>query len=173
MSENSTPLDAGALRRDFDASFARVATMQATAGIDLIGIALGEADYAVRVAQIGGLRTGLALTPCPTPLPELVGIAGIGGVLVPVYDLAALLGLGPGAGRWTILVEGGMLALAFSGFSGHFRVEPDAIAARHGAHAAAPVTEFASHAGRSWPVIDIPSVVAAIRTRLPRTTNQE
>jgi chemotaxis signal transduction protein len=173
MSDRPAAFHLDTVRRDFDAAFARAAVTEVETGVDLIGIALGDTGYAVRVTQIGGLRTGLAVTPCPTPLPELLGIAGVGGVLTPVYDLAAVLGLGPGAGRWTMLVEGGALALAFSGFNGHFRVEPGAIAPRQGAAGAAPITEFAFHAGRSWPVIDIPAVVAAIRRRLPPTTNQE
>jgi purine-binding chemotaxis protein CheW len=159
--------DVATLRNAFDGSFAVPATPELPDGVDLIGTRVGGMPYAIRMAQIVGLRAGLAVTPCPTPMPQLLGIAGIGGALVPVYDLAAVLGLPPGAGRWTVLVEGGSLALVFADFIGHFRVEPAAISPRHGGAGLAQVVEFASHAGQAWPVIDVPSVVAAIRRQLP------
>jgi len=43
------------------------------------------------------------------------------------------------AGRWTALVEGGALGLAFAEFAGHFRIDPAAIAARPVAFGQLPV----------------------------------
>lgn len=163
-----------ALRAAFDAAFAHPATPEPAAGVDLIGLRLGAADYAIRMSEVAGLRMGLYVTAVPTPMPELMGVAGIGGVLVPVYDLAASLGLPAAAGRWTVLVEGGTLALAFTVFTGHFRVDPAAIAERGRIPGdAVHIHQFAIHAGRSWPVIDIPSVVLAIRKRMPPAPSTE
>jgi purine-binding chemotaxis protein CheW len=173
MSGGSTHLDAEAMRRAFDSSFAQPVAPAAEAPIDLIGIGMGGLYYAMRMSQITGLRSDLHVTPCPSPVAELMGIAGVGGALTPVYDLAALLGLPSGSRRWTALVEGGALALAFTDFLGHFRLERSAIVPRTGNSTAVHVTDFASHADRSWSVVDIPSVVSAIRKGLPLPQSME
>ena len=60
-----------ALRLAFDDSFSRPATPELGAGVDLIALRLGDAAYAMRMSQVAGLRSGLHVTPCPTPVREL------------------------------------------------------------------------------------------------------
>jgi len=60
--------------------------------------------------------------PVPGPVREFVGLAGLRGRLLPVYDLASLLGGGPPTPdlQWLIVAEGpaGQIALAFEEVDG-------------------------------------------------------
>ena len=65
----------------------------------------GGAPFAFRLAEIAGVAVDRKLTSLPSPVPELLGLAGLRGRLVPVYSLTALLGGTPEgtAGRWLVL----------------------------------------------------------------------
>ena len=158
------------LRREFDRSFAEPFHAANRDVVDFIAIKLAGDPYAIRMADISGLFAGVKITPVPSPLSELRGIAGFRGALTPVYDLAALLGYPPSHARWVALANGGALGFAFDAFEGHFRIEPSAIAAHENGLASRHVREIARQADAGWPIIDIPSVVAAIRKRLPQAT---
>lgn len=91
----------------------------------LLAIRVSQDAYAVRVNEISGLVTDRKIVPFPSPIPELLGVAGIRGALVPVYSLAALLGYGAEAGqvRWLALCgTEEPLALAFGGFEGYTQI---------------------------------------------------
>jgi purine-binding chemotaxis protein CheW len=98
-------------------------------------------------------------------MPELVGIAGVRGVAIPVYDLAMMLGFpATGAARWLLLARGAAVAFALDSFDGQLRVDAKAIASNDAA-AGAYVREVVSAADGSRPIVDIAAVVAAIRER--------
>ena len=63
-------------------------------------------------------------------MPELLGLAGSRGALVPVYDLGALLGYPrDGSRRWLVTTAGAVVVgLAFDRFEAHVRVDGDAVA---------------------------------------------
>lgn len=151
------------LRQAFDRSFAEPIRAEEREIVDFITLRLGGDPYAVRMAEIAGLFTNVKITPVPSPLAELRGVAGFRGTLTPVYDLAALLGYPPSSARWIVLANAGALGFAFGAFEGHFRIEPTAIAAQQ--NSAQHVHEIARQADAAWPIIDIPSVVAAISAR--------
>ena len=117
------------LRRDFDHSFTEPVRRHDTEHTELLAIRAGGRRYALRLSQTSGLYPQRPVTPLPGPLPALLGVAGFGGGIVPVYDLAAILGH-PVAEhpRWLVMAAGAPpLALAFHCLDGHLRVPADSI----------------------------------------------
>jgi chemotaxis signal transduction protein len=117
------------LRGDFDRSFTEPVRRHDTEHTELLAIQAGGRPYALRLSQTSGLYPQRAVTPLPGPLPALLGVAGFGGGIVPVYDLAAILGH-PVADRprWLVMAAGTPpLALAFHALDGHLRVPADSI----------------------------------------------
>ena len=170
MNEMIQPLQgstAANLRVAFDNAFAEPYAAQHRATTDYVSIRLGEHTHALALSEIAGLYSRVAIVPCPSPIPELMGLAGFRGALVPVYDLGALLGHAPAAGRWLALLADRSVALAFDAFEEHFRVDTADIVVtpangRHHIHTIARGGE------RAWPVIDLASLVGALRQRAAR-----
>ncbi len=154
------------LRREFDEAFARVAGRQDTPVEDLLAIRVSGDPYALRLAECAGLFVDRTVTPLPTPVPELLGLAGFRATLVPVYDLRALLGYPRGESpRWMVSATGrAVVALAFDAFEAHVRVESaslvadDTPAQRH-----AP--RLARLPGGARPLLSVPSLLEAIEAR--------
>jgi chemotaxis signal transduction protein len=120
------------LREAFDRS--RAATVHEASGekeIDLLGVRLGGDGYAIEVREIGALVKAGRIVALPSPLPELLGLAGVRGVVVPVYSLPALLGYSRESAaecRWLALCAGEEpLALGFAEFEGHLRIREESI----------------------------------------------
>ena len=156
---------AAELRRNFDRSFAEPPRSQQAASLDLLAIRLGSEPYALRLAAVSGLFTGKKFTRLPQAAPEFLGIAGFRGSVVPVYDLRVLLGCTGGeAPRWLVFAADSSVALAFDGFDGHLRLPQESIARQERSDAARPhVRELASVAGAPRPIVDLASILAAIR----------
>lgn len=92
---------------------------------DLIAIRVSRDAYALRVAEISGFALGRRIVGFPSPIRELLGVAAVRGVLVPVYSLAALLRYDEESGerRWLALCgTDEPFALAFSDFEGYARI---------------------------------------------------
>ena len=174
MNGNASPLAQRAveLRRNFDRSFAEPPRGRPAAPLDLLAIRLGGEPYALRLAAVAGLFAGKKLTRLPQATPEFLGIAGFRGSIVPVYDLRVLLGGAAGAApRWLVVAAASRVALAFDGFDGHLRLPPEGIAQQERADAARPhVRELARVAGLPWPIVDLASVLAAIRAQARQDT---
>jgi chemotaxis signal transduction protein len=121
---------AAEMRQGFDASFAAAARTGETASEALLAIAVGDRPRAIRLADIAELVTGRPITPLAGPVPELLGIIGLRGTLVPTFDLAALLGEADRAPRrWLVVTAAApRFALAFSRMDGHVQVPAAAIA---------------------------------------------
>ncbi|WP_328476528.1 chemotaxis protein CheW [Actinoplanes sp. NBC_00393] len=112
------------LRADFDRSFAEPARTFDGASIELLAIEVGDRPYTLRLSQTSGVHPDRPVTALPTTLRALLGVAGFAGAIVPVYDLATLLGH-PIARkpRWLALTAGAPpLALAFHELDRHLRV---------------------------------------------------
>lgn len=91
----------------------------------LLAIRVSRDAYAIRVSEISGLATDRKIVAFPSPIPELLGVAGVRGALVPVYSLAGLLGYGAetGQARWLVLCgTEESFGLAFSDFEGYMRM---------------------------------------------------
>jgi len=80
------------LRRAFDRSFSEAPVTRATELDDLLDIRVGLDPYAIHLDQVTGVFADKPVTPLPGSFPELLGIAGFRGAIVPVYDLRTLLG---------------------------------------------------------------------------------
>ncbi len=92
---------------------------------NLLAIRVSRDAYAIKVTEISGLATDRKIVAFPSSISELLGVAGIRGVLVPVYSLAALLGYDAEAGqvRWLALCgTEEPFALALGEFEGYMRV---------------------------------------------------
>jgi chemotaxis signal transduction protein len=126
---NAPATSAQALREEFDRGFAR-APAQPAAGLERLLAIQAGAPCLLRLSAVRAIHTDRALLPLPSRLPELLGVTGIRGQQVPVFDLAALLGHAPArAPRWLVLAAAGpagaTLGLAFAAFDAHVLAAPD------------------------------------------------
>ena len=172
MNGASSSTRAAELRQAFDRSFAEPIATEMAATADFLAVQLGGDPYAIAMSEIAGLFSDIRVTSVPGPLPELCGVAGFRGAVTPVYDLAALLGYPPAPGRWIVLSASRDLAFSFDDFNDHFRTEAAAVAVPRegsGRH----VRGIAQLGSSSWQVIDIPSLIGAIRSRLPDTNRSK
>jgi len=119
------------LRESFDHAFADPPPSPPLPTEDLLALTLGGHPHAIRARELRGLYVDRLVTPLPSPLVELVGLAAIRGELVAVYDLARLLGYEqPEAPRCLLLSTRRALAFAVDGVTGQLRVPLDALAER-------------------------------------------
>jgi len=120
---------AAELRRAFDRTFAEGATTAGVEVADLLVVKVGGDPYAIRVGEIAGLHADVSVTPLPSPLAELLGIAFLRGAIVPIYDLRVLLGYPAGAPpRWLVFHGASKrVGFAFDELEGHRRAAQDAI----------------------------------------------
>jgi chemotaxis signal transduction protein len=152
------------LRTDFDSSFAAPVRPHAEDHVELLAIRAGGRPYALRLSQTSGVHPDRPVTALPGPLPSLLGVAGFGGGILPVYDLAALLGHPSGDGlRWLVLAAGTPpLAFAFAGLDGHVRVAADTIITEGHDGGAGCVRGMVPLAGGTRPIVDVPAARAVV-----------
>ena len=160
------------LARQFDRSFAEPVRTIADESENLLALRAGRDDVLVRLAETKGLVGKPVIVPLPGPVPELLGIAGLRGSLVPIYSLAALLGQTapdevPG---WVILVEAdGLVGLAFEELAGYVQVHRREIASLppdDGRGSGTGVREAARMNDGLRGIISVPSLVAALKQRV-------
>jgi chemotaxis signal transduction protein len=154
------------LRAAFDRDFSIAARPSETTLGDFLCIQVAGEPSAIAVAEIASLHADLAIAELPARAPELLGVAAIRGAIVPIYDLARLLGFsGPATMRWTVLAGGGAVGFAFEAYDGHARIDQRAIAAAaQGGHVRGQLVMN----GQPRSIIDLGSVGAAIATRWRR-----
>ncbi|MEV6348752.1 chemotaxis protein CheW [Actinoplanes sp. NPDC051851] len=124
MSQPTVASKVERLRAEFDNSFAVPARTLDSEVVELLAIGAGGRAYALRLSQASGVHPDRRIVPLPTSVRGLLGLAGFAGVVVPVYDLAALLGHPlPERPRWLVMAAGTPpLALAFHELDHHVRV---------------------------------------------------
>jgi len=112
------------------------------------------------------------IVPVPGAAPELLGLAGIRGGVVPVFSLASILGEPSSSDqdRWMLLCgTPEPIAIAFSQFDGHLRLPASSLHPDASAESTRRfVSQVASGAGDVRSIISIPIVLAAIRSRAAR-----
>lgn len=153
------------LRQAFDASFAEPLRADAEPPDDFLAIQVDADPHALRLADVASVLLLDAVTPLPSPLPELLGVIGFRGGLLPLYDLRAVLGYaGQRPARWAVVAAAAPLALAFDSFDGHLRVPrgaarpaADPSAARR--HVQEILQGPGQHAGQVRPVVALASVL--------------
>lgn len=124
-------LDLRSLREQFDNAFALPHAPPAPGRINLLAVRVGGVPYALRLQDMRGLHANLRILALPSGAPAFLGVTSIRGQTVPVYDLAALLGMEPcPAPRWMVLVQAAApLAFAFDVFDAHLCVNLEQVTA--------------------------------------------
>jgi purine-binding chemotaxis protein CheW len=128
--------------------------------------------YAIRLTEIGGLYADKRVIPLPTYAPNLLGVAGFRGQVVPVYDLAALLGYASRpAARWLVLAAGrDPVAFAFERFETQLMVSPESEIVSGGRQEnRAHLRGAVQMRGVVRPIVHLQSVVEEIRKRAEAT----
>ena len=160
---------AAQLRADFDRGFAEATQAAAASQQDFLAIKVDEHEHAVRLSEVAQLLPMAALAPLPGPLPSLLGIIGLRGAVVPVYDLRMLLGgAATQAPHWLVVaaVEP-QIALAFDNFEGHLRLSSDLHVREADGEANRRHVRELLHCGESVrPVVSLASLHESIKTRV-------
>lgn len=114
----------GQFRRAFDRSFAEPAVQLTQTTVRLIAIEVAGKPLAMEASQIAALAKVKRVVPLPSRIPELLGIAGIRGGMVPVFSLAALLEIESRSNpQWLALAKSDTaIALAFDALTGQVEV---------------------------------------------------
>jgi len=115
------------MRRLFDESFASPVQERVTTSEQMLAIRIEGERFALRLSEINGVAVNRdKIFPVPSRFPELLGLTGSRGTVVPVFSLAALLGLTSDRGepRWVAFCGGKQapIALAFDEMEHHFEV---------------------------------------------------
>ena len=164
------------LRDDFDRSFAEPSRQHDVKHAELLAVRAGLRAYALRLSQASGVHSDRPVTPLPGPQAALLGVAGFNGAIVPVYDLAALLGHPvPERPRWLVLATGSPpLALAFHDLDGHVRVPVATIVDETDGHAGRDVLRgMVPLPGGTRPIVDLPSARAVVHQLTGHTYHTE
>jgi purine-binding chemotaxis protein CheW len=165
----ATTSRAQAMRQAFDASFAQPAQGRADAVEALLAITVGGDPYVLRLAEIAGLHASRAITTLPSPVPELAGLVGLRSALVPVYDLAALLGYPRAAApRWLVVLAAAPVALAFEGFAGYVTAAATTVVVEASADDDEPIRDIVRARHLVRPVLGLTPVLERIRRRASR-----
>ena len=156
-----------ALRGEFDQSFAVAVAERGAAPLDFLTIRIAGDPYALRLSELASLHADRKPVAAPSPLPELLGIAGFRGILTPVYDLGALLGYpAQVASKWLVVAQwSSPIAFAFEAFEAHLRIPADQVLLETGETGAA-VTGAVRDGRRAVPLLHLPSLVAGIAQRI-------
>ncbi len=157
---------AQALRRDFDASFAEPPTAHARdSAEDFLAVRIGGDAYALRLVQVRGLVAVRRITRVPSPSAELLGLAGVRGMVAPVYSLPALLGYPESTTlSWMVLAGASeWIGLAFERFDAQVRARPDELASDAAEGRGRPWLREVVWSGSSvMTVVDIPGLIDEI-----------
>lgn len=163
-SQESERLDA--MRRAFDQSYAVPPAGESASLERMIMIRLGGEPFVMRAGQITGLAKANRIVPLPSRIPEMLGLAGIRGTLVPVFDLAGILQLKSRTSTpsWLALVNCEVcIALGFDEFNGQEELTPASLYADE-SHIPRRHVQLLARIGSSvQPVIDVPSILEVIR----------
>lgn len=159
------------LRKAFDGTFALPPPARMDAEFEsLLAIRVAGDPYALVLREISGLVNGRTAVPFPSPIQELLGVAGIRGRLVPVYSLASLLGYAANREmpRWIVVcAPEDSMALSFSTFEGYLRTDATNIhAAQKANNGRDHVTQVVRTGASIRAVVSILSIVQAIQKRV-------
>ena len=129
----------GEMRRLFDESFAVAPIEQITQLEPMLAITLEGECFAIPISEISGLVVLTEkIVPVPSRVPEMLGLTGVRGIVVPVFSLAELLGFNSQREQAHWLVFCGErqnpVALAFETMERMFEVSSTEIIAHQEAH---------------------------------------
>lgn len=164
---------ASQLREAFDRSFAFPPSLVSLDIEDLLMLRVAGDPYVIRLLDITEILMDRSVVSVPAATADLLGLAGIHGGIVPVFDLSSILGYGPDpeSPRWIILCGSEEpIALAFSDFEGYLRLPRSAIHANDNhltkrGHVKY-VNQVAAISDGVRAVISIPLIMANIRQQI-------
>jgi purine-binding chemotaxis protein CheW len=155
-----------ALRQSFDESFAAPPPPHKTAGKVLLAIRTAGVQLAIRLEELAGVHPCRKIIPLPDKAGGLLGLAGLRGNLLAVYDLATLLG-SPSAEtrlRWLLVTAvDPHAALAIETLEAYIEAaetEISAVRVHDAQHE--HVQELVQHQGIARGVVSIPSLMDAV-----------
>ncbi|MGO8799358.1 MAG: chemotaxis protein CheW [Roseiarcus sp.] len=157
------------LRLAFDRSFAARTRFDAIPTEDFLAIRVASESYAIRCSEISGLIADRKITRVPSRAVALHGMGGFRNAILPVYSLAALLGLPMAAtARWTVIAADLPVALAFEALDGNLRVSRDEILpCEADKRERKYVQDFMREQDRVRAILHLPSILDAIRRQGP------
>jgi len=129
--ERKGRLSVAEIRRSFDAEFASPRALPDEQLEDLLAIRLAGDPYALKLSDVELIDARRKIVPLRGADASVLGVAGVRGQLVAVYDLARLLGYGYArarsheAPRWIAVVDAERgLAVAFDELEAQFSAAP-------------------------------------------------
>jgi len=160
------------LRRAFDRTFQLAYQIKNKDVEPMIAFRIAGVALAVRVQHITGVIKRGVILPIPSIVPELLGVAVVRGGLVPVFNLAALLGLPPsGEPQWLMLLNReSPIAFAFDGLEGRVEVQRAHLYVDETASRRKHIHQLAEIGSVVRAVIDVPGLMEAIRQGAGITT---
>jgi hypothetical protein len=171
-----TPIEdrAAAMRAVFDRGFAQPRAVDRLDSERLLALGVGGDPYALRMEEIASLAVDRRITPLPSPVPEFAGIVGLRGAILPVYDLARLLGYPAAAqARWLAVLSAAPVAVAFAAFDGYIVPAGGSITFEAADSESRHVRVVARAPEFVRPVISLVSVLDAIRRRRPEADGDD
>jgi chemotaxis signal transduction protein len=155
-----------ALQVAFDRSFSRAPSTDIAVVEKLLAIRVGSQPYVLRLADVSGVFVDKKITWLPSLVAELRGIAAVRGQILPIYDLAMLLGYPRAAApRWLLMTAAMPVGLAFDGFDGYLSVRRASIVADARIEAVELHVREILQTEIARPVIHLPSVLETISNR--------
>ena len=151
----SERLDAAALRAELERSFAAPLAGATRQGEAVLVVRVREQRHALRLVELAGLHHGLLVVDVPGPEPSFLGLVGLRGALVPVYDLGALLGFARGDERpaWLVVARGATpVGLGFDDLEAHTHARLEG--------------EVARAAAGEWPILPVSRLLGELSRRL-------
>jgi len=127
--ERKGRLSVAEIRRSFDAEFASPRALPDEQLEDLLAIRLAGDPYALKLSDVELIDARRKIVPLRGADASVLGVAGVRGQLVAVYDLARLLGYARArsheAPRWIAVVDAERgLAVAFDELEAQFSAAP-------------------------------------------------
>lgn len=156
-----------ALRRAFDESFARPVADQPAALVPVLTLTVAGKPIVLRLDDLRGVHHRRRIVPVRGAFADLLGLSGLNGEIVPVYDSAHLLGLGSASRHWqwwALSRHPEPVALAFERLESYAAV-PAAQFTRGDEGAHAFIDAYLSRPHGLVPVIDVKRLVRSILDR--------
>jgi chemotaxis signal transduction protein len=177
MNANDTHVSetATGMRLAFDRSFSQPRTTDIAVIEKLLAVRAGSHPYLVRLSEVSGLFVDKKITWLPSPLPELLGLAGLRSTILPIYDLGMLLGSARAAApRWLLVTATTPVGFAFDHFDGYLSVRPDDIVPEIRAETRERhVLEVVRAIDHLRPLVSLASVLESIQKRALDSSEKE
>lgn len=155
------------LRQAFDQTFAQAIDTSAPLMADVLLIRLGGQVHALRLGDAMHLHPMMAVTSVQGPLPELLGVEGFRGDVLPVYDLRLIMGTpATSPAQWCVVARHLPVALAFDGFERHLRCPADTLSVNADNNVAMQrhLDGWLRTPQGTWPIVDVAAVLRWIQS---------